>query len=122
MFVLLGGGNYRIFALLWILIFDFYMILCSRQIIYLNNLPVVNISFDRRTSILHSWDLSKCWIHWPFRKVNIYYDFLVGEKDILCAKLSNEDVGFTPSRLVLAHSLQRVPCAKAFARILKLDT
>ena len=26
MFVLLGGGNYRMISLLWILIFDFYMI------------------------------------------------------------------------------------------------
>ena len=37
MFVLLGGGKYRMLALIWILIFDFYMILCSRQIIYINN-------------------------------------------------------------------------------------
>ena len=59
-FVLLCGGNCRILALLWILIFDFYMILCSCQIIYLNNLSVVKLSFDRRTSILHNWDLSTC--------------------------------------------------------------
>ena len=58
MFVLLGGGKYRMLALLWILIFDFYMILCSSQIIYLNNLSVVKLCFDRRTSILHNWDLS----------------------------------------------------------------
>ena len=41
MFDLLCDGNYRILALLWILIFDLYMILCSRQIIYLNHLLVV---------------------------------------------------------------------------------
>ena len=41
MIVLLGGGSYCILALLWILISDFNMILCSRQIIYLNNLSVV---------------------------------------------------------------------------------
>ena len=29
MFVFLGGGKFRMLALLWILIFDFYMILCS---------------------------------------------------------------------------------------------
>ena len=32
-FVLSGGGNYRMLAPLWILIFDFYMILCSNQIL-----------------------------------------------------------------------------------------
>ena len=53
MFVLLGGGIYRTLALLWILIFDFYMILCSCQIIYLNNCSVVRLNFDRRASILH---------------------------------------------------------------------
>ena len=36
MVVLLGGGIYCTLILLWILIFDFYMILCSYQIIYLN--------------------------------------------------------------------------------------
>ena len=35
MVVLLGSGVYRILALLWILMFDFYMILYSRQLIYL---------------------------------------------------------------------------------------
>ena len=30
--VLLGGGNHRMLALLWILIFDFYMILCHHPI------------------------------------------------------------------------------------------
>ena len=44
--VLLGGGIYSMLALLWILIFDFYMILCSRQIIYLNNCSVIRLSFD----------------------------------------------------------------------------
>ena len=58
MFVLLFGGNYRMLALLWILIFDLYMILCSCQIIYLNNVSVVKLSFDRPASILHNWDLS----------------------------------------------------------------
>ena len=53
--VLLGGGIYCMLALLLILIFDFYMILCSRQIIYLNNCLVVRLSFDRRASILHIW-------------------------------------------------------------------
>ena len=56
--VLLGGGNHRMLALLWILIFDFYMILCPHQIIHLNNCSVVKLSFDRRTSILHHCDLS----------------------------------------------------------------
>ena len=42
--VLLGGGNHRMLALLWILIFDFYMILCAHQIIHLNNLSVVKLS------------------------------------------------------------------------------
>ena len=59
-FVLLGGGKYRMLALLWILLFDFYMILCSRQIIYLNNCSVVKLKFDRCTSVLHNWDLSTC--------------------------------------------------------------
>ena len=53
MFVLLGGGKYRMLALLWILIFDFYMILCSGQIIYRNDFSVVTLSFDWRASILH---------------------------------------------------------------------
>ena len=60
MFVLLNGDKYRMLALLWILIFDFYMILCSRQIIYLNNVSVVKLKFDWCTSILHKWDLSTC--------------------------------------------------------------
>ena len=100
MVVLLGDGIYRTLALLLILIFDFYMILCSCQIIYLNNCPVLRLSFDRRASILHNWDLSTCQINWPFRKVNIYYDFLIGQKDILSAKLSNENFDSTLSRLV----------------------
>ena len=58
--VLLGDGIYRTLALLLILIFDFYMILCSCQIIYLNNCSVLRLSFDRRASILHNWDLSTC--------------------------------------------------------------
>ena len=58
--VLLGGDIYRIHALLWILLFDFYMILYSRQIVYLNKYPVVRLSFDRRASILHNWVLSTC--------------------------------------------------------------
>ena len=60
MFVLLGDGNYCMLALLWILTFDFYMILYFRQIIYLNHLSVVKLSFDRRSSILYNWDLSTC--------------------------------------------------------------
>ena len=44
MIVLLGGGKYCMLALLWILIFDFHMKLCSRQIIYLNNLSVVRLN------------------------------------------------------------------------------
>ena len=60
MVVLLVDGIYRTLALLLILIFDFYMILCSCQIIYLNNCPVLRSSFDRRASILHNWDLSTC--------------------------------------------------------------
>ena len=59
-FVLFYGGNYCMLALLRIPIFDLYMILCSRQITYLNNLSVVKLSFDRRASILHNWDLSTC--------------------------------------------------------------
>ena len=51
--VLLGGVVYCMLALLLILIFDFDMILCSRQIIYLHNCLVVRLSFDRRASILH---------------------------------------------------------------------
>ena len=58
--VLLGGGIYLMLALLLILIFDFYMILCSRQIIYLNNVSVVKLSFDRRSTILYKWYLSAC--------------------------------------------------------------
>ena len=58
--VLLGGGNHRMLALLWILIFDFYMILCPHQIIHLNICSVVKLSFYRRTSILHTCDLSTC--------------------------------------------------------------
>ena len=60
MIVLLGGGNHRMLALLWILIFDFYMILYSRQIIHLNIVSVVKLSFCGRTSILYNWDLSTC--------------------------------------------------------------
>ena len=60
LFVLLGGGNYHMLALLRIPTFDLYMILCSRQIIYINNCSVVKLSFDRRSSILHNWDLSTC--------------------------------------------------------------
>ena len=41
MFVLFDGAIYRMLDLLWILIFDFYMILCSRQVIYMNNASVV---------------------------------------------------------------------------------
>ena len=59
MFVSLGGGKYRILALLWIIIFDFYMILCSRQIIHVNNVSVVKLSFYRHTSILYIWDISR---------------------------------------------------------------
>ena len=51
--VSLGGVICRILALLLIQIFHFYMILCSRQIIYLNDCLVVRLSFDRRASILH---------------------------------------------------------------------
>ena len=54
MFVLLGGGKYRMFSLLWTLIFDLYMILCSCQIIYINHLSVVKLNVDRCTSILHT--------------------------------------------------------------------
>ena len=71
MIVLLGGGNHCVLALLWILIFDFYMILCPHQIIHLNNLFSRKVNFYRRTSILHNCDLSTCWINWPLRKVNI---------------------------------------------------
>ena len=53
-FFLFCGGNYCMLALLRIPIFDLYMILCSRQIIYLNNLSVVKLSFDRSVSILHN--------------------------------------------------------------------
>ena len=60
MIVLLRRGMYCMLALLWILIFDFYMILCSYQIMKLNNCLVVRLSFDRRASIPHKWELSKC--------------------------------------------------------------
>ena len=69
--VLLGGGNHRMLALLWILIFDFYMILCPHQIIHLNNISVVKLSFYRRTLILTNCDLSTCEINRPLRKANI---------------------------------------------------
>ena len=52
MVVLLGGGIYRMLALLWMQILDFYMILCSRQILYLNHCSVVRLSFDRHASVL----------------------------------------------------------------------
>ena len=45
MFFLLGGGNYCMFALHWILVFDLYMILCSHQIMYLNIVTVVKVKF-----------------------------------------------------------------------------
>ena len=60
MVVLLGGGNSRMVDLLWIIIFDFYMILCSGQIIYLNDYSVVKLCFDRGASILHNWNISTC--------------------------------------------------------------
>ena len=44
MVVLLGGGIYRALALLWILIFDFYMVLFFFQIIYLNDCSVVTVN------------------------------------------------------------------------------
>ena len=59
-FVLFYGGTYCMLALLLIPIFDLYMILCSCQIIYLDNVSVITLSVDRRTSILHNWDLSTC--------------------------------------------------------------
>ena len=71
MIVLLGGGNHRMLALLWIIIFDFYMVLCPHQIIHVNNFSVVKLSFYRRTSILNNCDLSTCQINRPLRKVNI---------------------------------------------------
>ena len=58
MVVLLGGVIYHMLALLWILTFYIYTILCSHQMIYLNNYSVVGLSFDRSASILHNWDLS----------------------------------------------------------------
>ena len=60
MVVLLGDGIYRTLALLLILIFDFYMILCSLQIIFVNGFSVVKLSCERRSSILNHWDLSNC--------------------------------------------------------------
>ena len=79
MFDLLGGDIYRTLALFWIPIFGFYMIVCSREtIIYLNNCSVARLSFDRCTSNLHKYDLSTYYINWPFRKANMYYDFLIG--------------------------------------------
>ena len=71
MIVLLGGGNHRMRALLWILIFDFYMIVCPHQIIHLHHFSVVKLSSYRRTSILNSCDLSMCQTNRPLRKVNI---------------------------------------------------
>ena len=52
-FVLLDGGIYCTLAMLWILIFVFFVILCSCQIIYLNICSVVRFSFDSRFSILY---------------------------------------------------------------------
>ena len=52
MVILLGGSIYCTLALLWIPIFDFYMILYSCQIIYLNNCSVIRLGFDRRASIV----------------------------------------------------------------------
>ena len=72
MILLLCGGVYRMLAPLWILILGFYVILCSLQIIYLNNVSGVKFSFDRRGSILHSVDIFTCWINRPFRKLNTY--------------------------------------------------
>ena len=60
MFVLLGGGKYCMIALFLIRIFDFYMILCSRQLMYLKYVSVVTLSFDWRNPILHKADLSAC--------------------------------------------------------------
>ena len=54
MAVLFGESIYHMLARLWIPIFDFYMILHSRQIIYINDLSVVKLKFDRCTSILHN--------------------------------------------------------------------
>ena len=53
MVVLLSGGIYHTLALFWIPIFDFFMILCSCQMIYLNNCAIIRLSVDRRASILH---------------------------------------------------------------------
>ena len=55
MFVLLDGGIYCTLTMLWILIFVFYMILCSCQRIYLNHCSVVRFSFDPHFSILYKW-------------------------------------------------------------------
>ena len=43
MYVLLGGGNYRMLALLRVLLFDFYMVFYSRQLICLNNVSVIKL-------------------------------------------------------------------------------
>ena len=104
MVILLGGGIYPRLALFFIQIFDLYMILCSRQVIYLNKFSIVKLSFDGRAPIRHNWDLSICWINYLFRRVDIYA-FLVGQKDILYPKLCNEDVNLIQSRLV-----RRTPC------------
>ena len=53
LFVLLDGGISCTLAMLWILIFVFFVILCSFQIVYLNNCAVVRFSFDPHFSILY---------------------------------------------------------------------
>ena len=116
MIVLFGGDMYCTLPLLQILIFDFYMILCSCQIVYLNNCPVVTLSFDRCTSILQNQDLSTYQINWPFRKSNIYQNFLIGQKDILSAKLSNEAFDFTLYRLVRCTPCKE-QCALRYSQV-----
>ena len=58
--VLFGESIYHMLARLWIPIFDFYTLLHSRQIIYLNILSVVRSSFDWRALILHNREISTC--------------------------------------------------------------
>ena len=60
MAVLFGESIYHMLARLWIPIFDFYTLLHSRQIIYLNILSVVRSSFDWRALILHNREISTC--------------------------------------------------------------
>ena len=105
-------------ALNCILTFDFYMISCSRQIVYLNNCSVVRFSFDPCFSGLFKCELSTYQIYQYFRYVHKYQDFLIGQRDVLSTKLSNEDFYFTLSRLVRCTPCKE-QCALQYLQLFK---